>query len=209
MVRVTEVLNYFKEPWYIDWVHRVGRTEANKISKASMKIGSRVDEIIKEKLAYVPYMADYKKESKEVHNCLEAFNKWWRIYKPKSITPCSRLYATIEGQEVTGEPDIMVDDVLVDIKCSSKISLSYWVQVCIYWFMKHEVWKKGLPSEASRKVGILRLDKVTASYEYVVQDYDPNKVSVWCGLMRAYCYFKGDDDGGLDIQEVGENKEVA
>lgn len=192
MIRVTEPLNYFKEPWYIDWVHKVGRTEANKKAKASMKIGSRVDEIIKNapQDTYIFESSDKKSHFEEVRNCLNAYYKWREVYKPKSITPCSRLNATIEGVEVTGEPDLMVDDVLVDIKCSARISPSYWVQVCMYNFLKNRD-----DISSFQKVAILRLDKVTASYEYVVKDYDTRLVDVWCGLMRAYVYYKGVENG--------------
>ena len=206
-IRVTEVLNYFKEPWYIDWVHRVGRTEANKISKASMKVGTEVDKIIKENVSgnYLPE----KHKNKEVENCIEAYKKWFKVYQPKSITPCTRLYSTIEGHEVTGEPDLMVDGVLVDIKCSSKISPSYWLQVNMYSILHNiqannldfDTVYKLLKLKKPHKVGILRFDKITASYEYVLQDYSPSLVDCWVGLMRAFYYYKGEDNGGLDVQE--------
>lgn len=189
-IRITEVLSYFKEPWYIDWVHRVGRTEANRISKASMKIGTRVDELIKKECVESNHIATvYKKESLEVQNCLLAYRKWHNNYKPKSLSSCSRLNATIEGQEVTGEPDLMVDDVLVDIKCSTKISPSYWVQVNMYRRL----------SEQCGKVGILRLDKTTSSYEYIVKEFDGKLCDVWVGLMRAFVYYKGDSHDGAEL----------
>ena len=196
-IRVTEVLNYFKEPWYIDWIHRVGRTEANRVSKAAMKIGTRVDEIIKEN-PLNPDASQHKKETNEVLVAMGAYQKWLEVYKPKSITPCTRLNATIDGVEVTGEPDLMVDDVLVDIKCSSKISPSYWIQVNMYNLLR----ERHLPQPywaSEHKVGILRLDKVTGSYEYVVKDYDQKLVDVWCGLMRAFVYYKGVGNDGVDI----------
>ena len=200
-VRVTEILNYFKEPWYIDWVHRLGRTEANKIAKASMKVGSTVDEIIKS----CPTHSDVwdtewftKKNSEEVRNCLTAYVKWESVYKPKSIVNGQRLYATIEGYEVTGEPDIFVDDVLVDIKCAGKISPSYWIQVNMYEYLSYMNNPKQQVYDY-RKVGILRLDKTTGSYEYVVKDYDANLVNVWCGLMRAVMYYKGEGNHGDEL----------
>lgn len=188
MIRVTEVLNYFKEPWYVDWFHDKGRREANKVSKMAMKTGSRVDELIKSNAS-----SGDAKDKEEVHNCMAAYRKWLDVYKPGSITPCTRLHATIEGQEVTGEPDLMVDDVLVDIKCSGRISPSYWVQVNMYadLFRKQEPFKG--------QVAILRLDKNTSSYEYVVKDYDKFCVDVWCGLMRAYVYYKGDSSHGDEL----------
>jgi len=185
-VRVTEVLSFFKEQWYIDWVHKVGRTEANKISKASMKVGSRVDELIKTNS--VPT----NKDSVEVVTAFNAYGKWKAVYQPKSIIPGTRLFATIEGVEVTGEPDLFVDDVLVDIKCATKISPSYWVQVNMYRMLNGSP-----PNDDLWKVGILRLDKTTGSYEYVVKDYDESLVDVWCGLLKAMMYYKGEShDGG-------------
>ena len=210
-IRITEVLSYFKESWYIDWVCRIGKREANRISKASMKVGTETDRIIK--LSLDPNNEGVPvKVTPEVKNCWQAYQKWKTTYEPKIITAGTRLYATIEGHEVTGEPDLYVDDVLVDIKCSSKISPSYWIQVMVYLFLKflknHSV--DFAHGEASNyKVAILRLDKQTASYEYVVKDYDKTLVDCWVGLMRAFVYFKGEDNGRLDIQEVGENKEVA
>lgn len=184
-ISVTTVLDYFATPWLVDWKLRVGKKEAGRISREAMKIGSRIDEIIKS-----GKVKSFSKEKDEVKNCIRAYDKWHEVYQPKSITPCTRLFATIDGIEVTGEPDLMVDDVLVDIKCSSKISLNYWLQVNMY---------RRLQGNSMDKVAVLRLDKVTASYEYVVKDYDPKLVEVWCGLLKAYCYYKGDDDGGLDV----------
>lgn len=208
-IRVTEPLNYFSEPWKLDWYAKNGKAYCNRVSKQAMKIGTRVDEIIKEKCSYVPYLSDYKKDTKEVHNCLEAFNKWWRVYNPTSITPCTRLSTTIEGVDVTGEPDIMVDNVLVDIKCSSRIDLKYWIQVNMYRSLKNSA--HGLDGLVipTQKVGILRLDKQTASYEYVLQDYSPSLCDVWVGLMRAYVLFNKEVCDGVDIREEAGVKEVA
>ena len=179
MIRVTEPLNYFKEPWYIDWIHDVGRTEANKKSKASMKIGTRVDELIKAN--GVPDT----KDKPEVHSCMAAFRKWLALYTPLSLTAGERLFKSIEEVEVSGEPDLFVDGVLVDIKCSSKISKSYWIQVNMY--------RKLHGSEGD--VAILRLDKETGSFEYVVQKHDTFLCDVWLGMARAMVYLKGDSDG--------------
>ena len=183
MIRVTEVLNYFKEPWYVDWVCRVGKREANRVSKAAMKIGTRVDELIKSN------GTPSSKDKPEVQCAMNAYAKWLHVYKPTLIVNGTRHDTTIEGQEVSGEPDLFVDGVLVDIKCSSKISPLYWVQVNMYSYLTNHL----------GRVGILRLDKTTASYEYVVKDYDKSLVDVWLGLMRAMVYLKGDGDGTVDV----------
>lgn len=188
-IRVTSVLSYFKEPWYVDWVCRVGKREANRIGKQAMKIGTAVDEIIKNDPLGTFESFDHKLG--EVNNCLKAFVKWRDIYKPKFIEHGTRLFATIHGQDITGEPDLFVDDVLVDIKCSTKISPSYWIQVNMY--------HKLSDSPFSTKVGILRLDKHSGSYEYVVKNHEPLLCDVWVGLMLAMVYFKGDEHDGVEL----------
>ena len=183
VIRVTEPLSYFVEPWYIDWIHRVGRTEANKVKKSAMAIGTRVDELIKTGTEPIA------KDKHEVHTCFAAYRKWFSLYTPLVVEPGKRLFKSIEEVEVSGEPDLFVDDVLVDIKCSSKISKSYWIQVNMYRQLHG----------STGKVAILRLDKVTGSFEYVVKEHDPFLCGVWLGMCRAMLYLKGDDNGGDEL----------
>lgn len=193
-VRVTEVLGFFKQEWYVKWVAKNGLAHCNRVSKASMKVGSRVDEIIKSWKLF-----PCKKDSAEVNNCLNAFIKWRQVYEPKEVLNGVRIYKEFDGIEVTGEPDIYVDGTLVDIKCAGKISPDYWLQVNTYRWLEGK----------TGKVAILRLDKTTASYEYVVKDYDPFLVNVWRGLMSAYVYYKGDTDGGVDVREGCREEDLA
>lgn len=198
-IRVTQVLDYFAEPWKLDWYAKNGKAHCNRVSKAAMKIGSRVDEIIKSANLVL------KKEAVEVNFAINAYIKWREIYQPKAVVPCTRLYATIEGVEVTGEPDIMVDDVLVDIKCAAKISPKHWVQVWMYRWLMLLTMDKVTP-QFPNKVGILRLDKKTGSYEYVVRQcgtggnsWDKNILNVWTGLMLAMVYLNGEEPDGTDV----------
>ena len=201
-IRITEVLGYFAEPWKLEWYGKKGKAHCNKIGKAAMKIGSRVDEIIKNG------ERPTAKDAPEVHNCIAAFNKWKEIYKP-IIIPCSRINIELYGQEISGEPDLNIEGTLTDIKCSSKISPSYWVQDTMYTFMNTFIMAPELTEEAKVrwthdtckdfKVAILRLDKVTGSFEYVVKDYDASLVDVWVGLMRAMVYYKGEQGNGDEL----------
>jgi hypothetical protein len=181
-IRVTEVLSYFKEPWYIDWVCRVGKAEANKTGKRAMKIGSRVDELIKEGKEPVA------KDCDEVKTAYSAFVKWRSLYTPLSLEPGVRLFKQIEEVEVTGEPDLFVDGVLIDIKCATKISKSYWIQVNMYRMLHG----------STGRVGILRLDKTSGSFEYVVKEHDPFMCVLWVGMMRTMLYLKGDVENDGD-----------
>jgi hypothetical protein len=178
-IRVTEVLDYFKEPWYVDWVVRVGKKEAGRIGREAMKIGARVDELIKTK------GAPKAKDSDEVRSCFTAWGKFLEVYKPVSLINGERFYATIGNIKYTGEPDLIIDGVLTDLKCAVKISPKYWVQVAMYCHaLKID------------RMAVLRLDKVTGSYEYVVKDFDGGLVDVWFGLAKAYLYLREDDDDG-------------
>jgi len=69
-IRITEVLNYLKEPWYTDWVCKVGKAQANRTAKLAMKVGSRVDELIKTNGGPIP------KDNEEVITAMGAFDKW-------------------------------------------------------------------------------------------------------------------------------------
>lgn len=183
-IRITQVLDYFKEDWYIDWVLRFGKAHCNRVSKEAMAIGTFVDEAIKSGKVVAP-----KKHSHEIGNCLSAYKKWRETYQPKSISPCSRMRFEDERFIITGEPDLDIDKCITDIKCSSKISLKYKIQVNMYEFLRR---KNGM--EPYDDVAILRLDKSLGSFEYWRDKYDPKLVSVWCGLAEAYVLFKGDSD---------------
>lgn len=183
-VRVTEVLGYFKEDWYVRWVHRVGLTEANKIGKEAMKLGTILDEIVKGD-GVLP-----KKAKPDTVFAHEAFMKWRGIYQPAYLRTCPRLNAMINGVEVTGEPDFEIPDTTVDLKGAVKISKHYKVQVNVYEYLRR---LNGLTPNAN--VAILRCDKKTGSYEYWCEPYSKTFVDVWVGLMTAYVVYKENEDG--------------
>ena len=195
-VRVTEVLDYFQAPELVAWKLRVGTKEAGRISREAIKIGTAVDEHIKVSPNAVIATTS---RNLETRNCIAAYHKWLNLYKPESVAVGERFTVLNEYPcEITGEPDLLIDGVLTDIKCSKRISANYWLQVNVYaHFLGY------------KRVAILRLDKESASYEYVVKDYDKSLVNVWLGLLRAYLYYKGVDSGGDELREVGSVKEVA
>lgn len=183
MIRVTEPLNHFKEQWYINWVCKVGKTEANRKSKEALKLGTILDEIIKNG-GVLP-----KKAKPDTVFAHEAFMKWKNIYKPEYIRKCERINAFIDGQEVSGEPDIEIPDVTIDIKGAVKISLSYKIQVNMYELLRR---LNGL--KHNQNVGILRCDRATGSYEYWQEPFNKKFVDAWCGLMVNYVLAKEEND---------------
>ena len=73
------------------------------------------------------------------------------------------------------------------------------MQVNVYKYLQVKQWSDPSAEMVKAKVGILRLDKTTGSYEYVVRDYEPHLVSVWCGLLKAMVYFKGESHDGDEL----------
>lgn len=184
IVRVTQPLDYFINPSLVDWKLRVGKAEAGKISRAAMKVGTRVDELIKTGEAPIV------KDKPEVHSAHRAFKKWVEVYKPESIVVQTRSNRECEGVELSGEPDIMALDTLIDIKCAGRISLSYWLQLAAYAWLK----------DWTGNIAVLRLDKKTESFEYVVKPFDEKLLSVYMGVLRAFVYYtEGEDESDVEL----------
>lgn len=188
MIRVTEVLSHFKEQWYIDWIHKIGRTEANKKSKEAMRLGTILDEIVKSG-GILP-----KKAKPDTVFAHEAFEKWKKIYEPAYIRGCERLYATINGVEVTGEPDIEIPNTTIDIKGAARIGLNYKIQVNVYEHLRR---LNGL--KPNDNVAILRCDKELGSYEYWMKPFNPKFVDAWCGLLINYMLAKEESGYGDEL----------
>ena len=151
LLRVTESINYFKTEWFTEWVLKVGKKEANAVSKKALKIGKRIDEIIRSGV----YEA-HKKDSQEVKNCLSNFLKWKERYNVQTIQPLSRI--NDESIGLTGEGDFMwiETETLVDFKSSKSISPEYFFQLGGYR-------RLGYPC---KRLGILRCGKEVDDMEF-------------------------------------------
>ena len=151
MIRVSETQNFFKAEWYIKWVLKVGIKEANATSKKALKIGTRIDEIIRSGV----YEAE-KKDTQEVKQCLKNFNAWRDRYSVETIIPLSRIEQESIG--VTGEADFYwkEKDILIDFKSSKKISPEYFFQLGGYK-------RLGFPGT---RLAILRCDKDLDDFEF-------------------------------------------
>jgi hypothetical protein len=196
--RITQVLDYFSEPGLVDWKMKVGKKEAKRISTIALKIGSKVDAIIKgtEK--------PKKSDPQEVRNCIEGFNRWKADYKvtDSELVFPNRFYDDIEM--LTGEADCIYKDTLIDFKCSRAISKRYWLQVSKY-SSYYSVFK----------VGILRFDKNTSEYEFKTNDdiglSVPDGISIFNGLCNAYRFLKEsleEDETNGPNQDSPSNEKV-
>lgn len=184
-VSVTQVLGYFQEPKLVDWKVKTGAKEAKRISTVAMKIGNRVDELVKLDLEGGKIKLS-SKDPVEVKSCLEAFGKWKADYEPKLVKAGEVLRN--ESLMLQGEYDLLLEpSTIIDIKCSSSIKPSYWLQTAMYAFMLG----------GCDKIGVLRLDKNLGIYEYQTRDYDPNLVEVFLGLLNTYRFFTVGANGSL------------
>jgi len=177
-VRVTEVLDFFPLPELVDWKLKVGKKTAGLISRAAMKHGSEVDSIIKGTIK------ESKTPKPEVKSALVAFNKWKADFGVTTdlIFP-ERRYD--EVMKVTGEPDCLWGNYLIDFKCATSIKPNYWVQLAVY---------NSMLEEPKPKLAVLRLDKNLGVYQFRTHEQEgvnPDQCrSVFRGLLAAYRYYR-------------------
>ena len=173
MTRVTSILDFFMEPGLVAWKIKVGAREARRISTMAKNVGSRVDMLIK------TGSKPASKDSSEVKSCYEGYTKWYADYKEPIIKVCQRLYD--DDRQITGEPDIFLPtlNTLVDIKCSGRINLKYWLQLAAYASMM-------MPHPTM--LAVLRLHKSIGEYEYKIREFDERLVDVFNCMLTAYNY---------------------
>ena len=179
-VSVTEVLDAFIPKGLLDWYLRTGKKEAKRLGTIAMKIGSRVDELIQQDVA-----GGYKLSSKdpiEVKNCIEAWESFKRDYCPVVKATQVRL---VDGfSKVVGNADIVTDNTIIDVKCSTSIRDNYWLQVAKYYEMLDV---DMFPTVC--KTAILRLDKNLGTYEYKIGKNVSQCQRVFDGLLEAYRFY--------------------
>lgn len=184
-ISVTEVLDFFIPKGLLDWYLRTGKSESKRLSTVAMKIGTRVDELIQQDVVDGRYKLT-SKDSIEVRNCMEAWNQFKQDYSP--VIKATQTVLVDAMSKVTGHSDIITDNTLIDVKCSSSIRDNYWIQVSKYYDMI-EVDE----FQTVSRVAVLRLDKNLGTYEYKTDiDAKISKsecVRVFDGLLAAYRYY--------------------
>lgn len=151
--RVTRILDYFAPPELVNWKVRVGKAEANKVSKVALKFGTRVHELIETngKLS--------SKDGEEVKNCFKAFSSWKADNGNPSLINGSTLFCERRG--IAGTPDAMMGETLIDFKTSREVKAVHFAQLGAY---------ASLMSVTPKVLAILRLDKQSGIYEWVTNE---------------------------------------
>lgn len=182
--RVSAILEVYQDPDLIDWKIRTGKKEARRISTVATKIGTNVDEWIK---VYLTGDKLPKLKSVEAENCVNAFLKWKEDYGIVGIGVGERIFN--EETRVCGEPDLILEDEVLDIKCSSAIRPNYWIQT--NWYAENL--KKNYRS-------VLRLDKNLGVYEYERRQISKADSEVFSALTVVYRYFKQFSKGEEELE---------
>ena len=178
--RVSNILNVYTPEGIIDWKLRVGKREANRVGNLALKEGTRIHQLCEDdwKTGEVNL---YSKDSQNVRNCFEAWGKWRADHQVEIVEMERQLFHPTMG--FAGTVDIITDTMIIDIKSSKKISITYWLQLAAYSMMygkQMELW-------------VLRLGKMTGVYEFVKCPYEYDYlVTVFTSMVNLFNYYKED-----------------
>jgi len=183
--RFSTVAEYFMAPSLVAWKVRVGQKTAGLISRAALRVGSRVDELCEADVRDGSYRLGAR-DNAEVRSCMKGWEQWktdWAGHYTDSYTTQETVF--YDEWLVAGTADLFGGGRIIDIKTSKKISLMNWVQLAFY--------NKCL---GCRDRYILRLDKALGTYEYTKcpERYSQEYLEqVFVGLLNVFNYFKSED----------------
>lgn len=196
-VSVTEVLDSFIPKGLLDWYLKTGKKEAKRLSTVAKNIGSRVDELIQTDISNGSYKFS-SKDSIEVKNCMEAWKQFKLDYSPKIYGV--QIEVKSEQEKIVGHIDLVIDGLVVDIKCASGIKPNYWLQVAKYSDLLSTIQMNEMDNmqEKDRGIAIIRLDKNVGTYEFKTHTQAKVNwtecINVFDGLMAAYRYYHPKDE---------------
>lgn len=156
-VRITQITDFFAPPWLVDWKLRMGKAEASRISKEALKHGTAIHGHA-EGILMDGDTEFSESDGAEVRASVEAFRKWREGREIGRFKVEQTLWD--HENQVAGTYDLYLEDegTLIDIKSSSKVSVSYFIQLGGYARMM---------TPRPKRLAVLRLDKTAGEYEYV------------------------------------------
>jgi len=165
MPRVTDVLEYIKEPELVKWMLKTPAKKRDAIRDEAFRVGTLVDELVRQDIGEGGYLMPEGDEA--AANCMRAWEDFKRAY-PLFVPQVKEMQVLLEDKEneVTGHPDFVVERDgewgVIDLKTSSGIRPTYWTQTAEY----SEMVRKRDERTQSRFIGVLRLDKKEGTWEY-------------------------------------------
>lgn len=195
MTSITQVLDTFPEKELVAWQLRDPK-KAKQVSEEAKRIGTVVDQHIQADCQgrlrnaspslTIPINAA---ELTAITTCLRGWEQF-QIEHPDFVSSITGIQTELIREEYIGHPDIELSydhdgvrkDGLVSIKCSGQIRPTHFTQEAGYSWLKN-------PEVNVDFINILRLDKITGSYEYV-ELTDPDQidyeVQVWLNYKVLY-----------------------
>ena len=169
MPRVTEILDYLKEPELVNWYRNNSRKKCDEISQRAIRIGTEVDLLVQRDIRDGGYLLPEGEEA--ITNCMRAWEKFKKDC-PSFVGDVKEIQIELRDGELVGHPDFVMERErsygIADLKCSRSIQPRYWTQVCQYLKM-YQIDRianlKVIPPK-TYFAGILRLDKEIGDYEY-------------------------------------------
>lgn len=158
MPRVSEVLDYFCEPYLVKW--KLKNKDWEKVSKDATTIGSLIDGMVQMDINGLPVGLT---EHPEASNCWKAWLKFKeenpKVYE-RMVKHRYNMQKELVLGNLTGHPDFLLDDEqeVVDLKTSKRVSKSHWMQTAQYGKMAYG---------GAKRITILRVCKLTGEYELV------------------------------------------
>ena len=193
MPRVTEVIDYLKEPELVKWMLRTSEKKRKQIEDDSLRVGSRVDLLVQQDLRDGGYLLP--EDDSEVMSCMTAWEKFKKsrpdIVEAIQLEEMQRELSMRmpDGEVVFGHPDLPILQKdrwgILDIKSSKNIWPKHFTQDAVYTEMKRVMDGMSLP----RFIGILRLDKASELpfyQEITDESYIQYEVSVFNAYYLAF-----------------------
>lgn len=203
-MRVSEILDRFPEPYLIEWKMKKGAEECKRISDEALMIGTYVDAYVQ---ADINGMVNEWKptENVAINNCILAWNNFKKD-RPEFFERAKqfkdRMQAELTMDDLVGHPDFIFDDELPDLKTSSSISKTHWMQTAAYQMMAEK--KYGLHIE---KISILRLDKKNPNGLYEYKSLDRRYAKFWLSrFLDRWKIFREDEEFNLIQRERREEE---
>ena len=179
MISVTTVLGYHTDPDLLKWIENNSKAKRKAISDEAIRIGRASELLVQQDIKEGGYLVP--EGDTGIENCMKAWEKFKNEHE-NFISSVSAMQTEITKGDIVGHPDFIIGESgIIDLKCSSYIRPLYWTQVAKYSDI--------LGQKAPRAIGILRLDKKSAKYEYRIisdEDYISYEIKVFEAYYVAF-----------------------
>lgn len=190
---VTTILSVIGKPGLMEWKAKLGKEEADKITKESASLGSKVHQMIEiiilHQLGFLgsPVPELNKKEKEIVQNAMNEYLKWQKRvhFEPlkSELTVHSKRYRYAGTLDCVG----LIGNTLaiVDWKTSKRIYKDHYLQLVAYW---HAYWE--MTGDLAERLYIIRFskDKKDKSEFYEILESPYELFYIFLNALRLWQY---------------------